>query len=125
MTDEKERDPESYAVIGAAMEVHSVLGSGFLEAVYQEAMEIELESRGVPFRSQPDLRLHYKNRELRRRYVPDFVCYDGLVVELKAEKRLTNVDEAQIINALKCAEQKVGLLINFGEASLVFRRFVN
>ena len=100
MENEEERDPRSYAVIGAAMEVHGELGSGLREGVYQEALEIELELRGIPFEAQPEIRLFYKGRKLKKYYLPDFICYGRLVVEIKAEKKLTKEDEAQIINAL-------------------------
>lgn len=118
-------DPRSYAVIGAAMEVHSVMGPGFLEAVYQEAMEIELTSRRIPYEAEPKVRLQFKGQFLKKHYRPDFLCYSDLVVEIKAQKTLMTEDQAQIINALKCTGCTTGLLINFGEPSLVFRRFVN
>jgi len=121
----EEEDPRTYAIIGAAMDVHNELGPGLLEPPYQEAMEIELEQRRVPFEAQPMIRLFYKGRELKSYYKPDFICYGEVVVEIKAQKQLTESDEAQIINALKCTRKGVGLLINFGEPSLVYRRFVN
>ena len=119
------KDPRSYAVIGAAMEVHRVMGPGFLEAVYQEAMEMELTLRRIPHEAEPTIRLQFKGQFLRKHYRPDFVCYSDLVVEIKAQKALTNEDQAQIINALRCTGCATGLLMNFGEPSLVFRRFVN
>ena len=119
------RDPKSYAVIGAAMEVHKELGPGFLEAVYQEAMEIELKARDIPFQAQPPLTLHYKGQQLNKHYIPDFICCESLVIEIKAVKELNKEHQAQILNALKAAKCKVGLLINFGEPSLVFKRYVN
>jgi GxxExxY protein len=125
MASNSDRDPRTHAIIGAAMEVHRILGPGFLETVYQEALEIELEVRAIPFVAQPKLALAYKDRTLKRCYQPDFICFDEVVVEIKAEKTLTSVDEAQVINTLKCARKRIGLLINFGESSLVWRRFVN
>lgn len=119
------RDPRTYAIIGAAMEVHRELGPGLLEPPYQEAMEMELEQRSVPFEAQPIIRIFYKGRELKSYYKPDFICHEDVVVELKVQKCLTEKDEAQIINALKCAKKETGLLINFGESSLVYRRFIN
>ena len=107
------------------MDVHNELGPGLLEPPYQESMEIELELRGIPFQAQPPLPIFYKGRELKSRYKPDFICHGDVVVELKVQKCLTERDEAQILNALKCAKKRIGLLINFGEPSLVYRRFVN
>ena len=121
----KERDPQTYAIIGAAMEVHRELGPGFFEPPYQESMEIELGLRGIAFQAQPKLTLYYKGREPKSYYKPDLICYEEVVVELKAQKCLTEKDESQIINSLKCARKRIGLLINFGEPSLVYRRFIN
>jgi GxxExxY protein len=117
---------EVYAIIGAAIEVHRVLGPGFLESVYQEAMEIELYERNIPHEPQRKLRIHYKERVLEKYFVTDFVCYDCIMVELKAEKQLTGTDEAQLINQLKAAKVRVGVLINFGSTGkLEWKRFVN
>ena len=107
------------------MEVHRELGPGFLEAVYQEAMEIELRERNIPFVSQPQVKLYYKRFEMQKFYKPDFICFDTHVVEIKAESGLTVVDEAQIINVLKSTHLKIGLLINFGQTSLKYRCFIN
>lgn len=107
------------------MEVHSELGNGFLEAVYQEALSIELEDRGIPFRSQPKLELQYKKRQLEKTYCPDFVCYDRIIVEIKALKKLTGCEEAQVINYLKATRKRVGLLMNFGSwGKLEWKRIV-
>ncbi len=124
MNEQKEKDPKTYAIIGAAMEVHREMGPGYLEAVYQECLEIELGLRKIPFDSKPQLRNHYKDRELKTYYIPDFLVYNDIVLEIKAAKCLTKVDEAQIINSLKNSRKKVGLLINFGESSLKYIRFV-
>jgi len=105
---------EVYAVVGAAMEVYNTLGPGFLEAVYQEAMEIELEERGIPFEPQKELRIIYKGRRLKKSYVADFVVYGKVIVEIKALDRLTTHDEAQLLNYLKATGVEVGVLINFG-----------
>jgi GxxExxY protein len=86
---------EVYAIIGAVMEVYNELGPGFLEAVYQEAMEIELSLRNIPHQPQRQLLLHYKGRRLKKEYVADFVCYDAIIVEIKALDKLTGKDEAQ------------------------------
>ncbi len=116
---------EVYAVIGAAVEVHKELGPGFLEAVYQEAMEIELAMRGIPFESQKSLKLCYKGQLLKKEYIPDLLCFGKLIVDLKAMDRLSGKEEAQILNYLKASGLKVGLLINFGSSpKLEWRRYV-
>jgi GxxExxY protein len=116
---------EVFAIIGAAIEVHRVLGSGFLEAVYQEAMEIESFSRILPFVSQKNLRIDYKGCLLKKEYVADFVYYNQIIVELKALDKLTGREESQILNYLKATKMKVGLLINFGSSPrLEWKRFV-
>jgi GxxExxY protein len=122
--DTKEKDPRTYAIIGVAMEVHKEMGPGFLEAVYHECLEIEFQIRNIPYISKPRLKLYYKSRQLEKYYEPDFLIYSEIVVEIKAAKSLTKNDEAQIINSLKGSKQKVGLLINFGELSLKFKRFI-
>jgi GxxExxY protein len=105
---------EVYAVIGAAIDVHKELGSGFLEAVYQEAFEIELATREVPFTAQYELRIAYKGRYLRKTYIADFFVFDSIIVEIKALERLTSREEAQLLHYLKATGMKLGLLINFG-----------
>ena len=119
------QEDETYAIIGAAMEVHKELGPGYLEAVYQEAMEIEFDLRGLPYVSQPEMRIDYKGHILKRHYVPDFLVFDSVPVELKAHSTpLSRPDQKQILNSLKCSGNKVGLLINFGRESLDYKRFV-
>jgi len=118
------RDPRTYALIGAAMEVHNQLGCGFLEPVYQEALAIEFAQRGVPFKAEVDVPIAYKGRTLNACYRADFICYDSVVVELKALRRLTGVEESQLLNYLKAGGLQVGLLLNFGSGSLEHRRFV-
>lgn len=116
---------EVYAVAGAAMEVYYNLGSGFLEPVYQEAMEIEMSLRQIPFEPQKCLKLFYKDVELRKEYFADFVCYGQIIVEIKAINQLTNIEEAQIINYLKITKTHVGMLINFGSRpKLEWKRYV-
>jgi GxxExxY protein len=102
------------AILGAAIEVHRQLGSGFLEAVYQEALEIEFETREIPFVAQKPLAIAYKGKHLQKSYCADFVCYDQIVVELKAISLLSGADEAQAINYLKATGLRVALVLNFG-----------
>ena len=105
---------ESYAVIGAALDVYYKLGSGFLEPVYQEALELEFQLRDIPFASQVDLPIVYKEFTLKKTYRADFVCYESIIVEIKALSALTPVDWAQLMNYLKASRLRVGLLFNFG-----------
>jgi GxxExxY protein len=105
---------ESYAIQGAIFEVYREMGCGFLESVYQECLEIELHSRGIPFVAQQELLLHYKSKPLRTTFIPDFVCYGQIVVELKAVKDISPEHKAQVINYLKATGMKLGLLVNFG-----------
>ena len=111
-------------VIGAAMEVHRVLGRGFLEAVYQEALEIELGARDIRFSRQPEIKIQYKRHVLAKTYQPDLVVEDRLVVELKALDRISAVEESQLLNYLKVTGIRVGLLLNFGASSLEWKRMV-
>jgi GxxExxY protein len=116
---------EVYAVIGAAIEVHRELGPGFLEAVYQEAMEIELADRGIPFLAQQPLTIHFKQHVLQKRYEPDLPCYNLVIAEMKALNQLSGADEAQLLNYLKATGLRVGLLINFGSVGkLEWKRYV-
>ena len=119
-----EKDPRTHKIIGAAMEVHNQMGPAHLEAVYQECLEIEFELQNISFISKPKLSLYYKKRKLKKFYVPDFIVFKEIVVEIKAQKMLTKDDEAQLINNLKSSRHEIGLLINFGETSLKFRRFI-
>jgi GxxExxY protein len=118
------RDPQTYEIIGAAMEVHRQLGHGFLEAVYQEALALELAAREIPFQCEVVLPVKYKGEILQCGYRADFICFDGIVVELKAISQLTGVDDAQVINELKATGFKRGLLLNFGLTSLEYKRLV-
>jgi len=106
------------------MEVHKELGCGFLEAIYQEALEREFATQGIPFRSQSVVAIAYKGKPLNKTYQPDFICYDEVIVEIKAMASLSGIEEAQLINYLKATGLKVGLLINFGSKSLEHKRFV-
>lgn len=116
---------EVYEVVGAAMEVHYQLGAGFLEPVYQEALEIELTRRRIPFAAQRRLTINYKGQPLRKEYIADLVCYEQIIVELKVIDKLTNIEVAQIINYLKATQFHVGLLLNFGSrGKLEWKRYV-
>ncbi|MGB7538250.1 MAG: GxxExxY protein [Anaerolineales bacterium] len=105
---------EVYEIIGCAIEVHRILGSGFLEAVYQEALEVELRQKEIPYTANKTLAVTYKGIRLRKEYVADFVCMDKILMELKALDGLTGREEAQVINYLKVSGFRIGLLINFG-----------
>ncbi len=105
---------ETYRIIGACFEVYKEKGCGFLEAVYQECLQVELQLQSIPFKAQQSLSLEYKGRALSRTYEPDFVCFDKIVVEIKAVSALTDEHRAQLINYLNATGLKVGLLINFG-----------
>jgi GxxExxY protein len=116
---------EVYQMVGAAMDVYYQLGRGFLEPVYQEAFEIELRRRGIPFESQCRLTIHYKGEPLRKEYIADLVCLGQIIAELKACDRLTGADEGQILNYLKATGKRVGILFNFGSpVRLEWKRYV-
>lgn len=115
---------EVFNMVGAAMEVHSTLGPGFLEAVYQEALAIEFRLRDIPFIEQPKLQLEFKGHPLKCKYIPDFICYKEIVLEIKALSRCGPNEAAQVINAIKAAKKKVGVLMNFGELSLYWKRYI-
>ena len=108
---------EVYAIVGAGMAVYNELGWGFLEAVYQEALEIELRSRNIPFESQKELQITYKSKSLKKTYIADLVCYGLIIVELKALENLSGKEQAQILNYLKATHLRVGLLVNFGNTN--------
>jgi len=115
---------ETYSVIGAAMEVHNVLGCGFLEAVYQEALEMEFNDRGIPYVAQKELPVFYKGRKLNKVYIADFVAYNKIIIEIKALAELTSRETAQLMNYLKATGSEVGLLLNFGAEKLIWDRKV-
>ena len=106
------------------MEVHRTLGMGFLEPVYQSALEVELGRRGIPFDREVELPIYYKGTPLGSRYRADFLCFDAVLVELKALDRLTKKEEAQVIHYLVASRLSRGVLFNFGAPSLQFKRFV-
>jgi GxxExxY protein len=116
---------EVYRIIGAAMDVYFRLGRGFLEPVYQEAMQIELGRRDIPFEAQCQLTIFYKGQPLKKVYVADLICFGQVIAELKACERLTGTDEGQLLNYMKATEKHVGLLINFGSpVKLEWKRYV-
>ena len=115
---------ESYKIIGAAMEVHRELGNGFLEAVYQEALAIELKRMDIRYEREVKLKVNYKGQVLSKHYEADFVCYDKIIIETKAMSKLCGEHESQVINYLKTTGFKLGLLINFGAESLEYKRLV-
>lgn len=116
---------EGYQLMAAAFEVHNEQGGGLLEEIYQECFEMELEARGVVFKSRQELAIFYKGRELKKRYIPDLFVFDGVVVELKAVAALAPEHEAQLLNYMRIAKKAVGYLINFGPlAEVEWKRFV-
>ena len=115
---------EVYEIIGAAMEVHKELGNGFLEAVYHEALEKELRNRSIPFESQMQFDIYYKNEILNKKYIADMICYGKIIIELKAVDKLSEEHYSQVINYLKASKLILGILINFGSKSLEFKRVI-
>jgi len=118
------KDGRTYRIIGAAMQVHKELGCGFLEAVYQEALGREFNLQSIPNWAQPVIEIIYKGTPLDKKYQPDYVCYEQVIVEIKAISALSGLEEAQLINYLKATGLKVGLLLNFGARSLEYKRMV-
>jgi GxxExxY protein len=119
-----QRDPQTYATLGAAMEVHSVLGFGFLENVYKQAMAIEFRLRSIPYEIEPTIAVRYKSSTLGAVFRPDFVCFGSVIVEVKALDALTMTHRAQTINYLKASTLERALLLNFGSSRLEFRRVI-
>ena len=115
---------ECYKIIGCCMDVHSNLGCGFLEAVYQEALELELIRNLIPYELESQIDIHYRGVVLDKKYYADFICYDEIILELKAVKCIEDIHVAQLINYLKATRKKVGYLINFGSKSLEYKRFI-
>jgi len=116
---------ETYKIIGACMDVHRELGCGFLEAVYQEALEKEFILRKIPFCREAEIDIMYKEILLNKKYIADFICFGEIIVELKAVQAFDSTHEAQILNYLKASNLYIGLLINFGQKSLQQKRMLN
>jgi GxxExxY protein len=117
-------EDETYQIIGAAQEVHKELGSGFLEVIYQDALEIEFQNRSIDFKREYPLPVYYKDKKLSRTFYIDFLCFDKIVIETKATKNLVDEFYAQVIHYLKATQFKLGLLINFGETGLKVKRII-
>ena len=107
---------ESYKVVGAAFKVYNALGHGFLEAVYQEALEIEFQRQGIPYEREKELKIQYEGVELKQTYKADFVCFGKIIVELKAVNVLDDAHRSQVYNYLHATGYKLGLLLNFGNS---------
>jgi GxxExxY protein len=114
MNDELIYRDECYRIVGACLAVHTDKGNGFTEPVYQDALEIEMELTGIPFDAQHNYPIQYRGRQLRHTYTPDLVCFDLIIVELKAAKALIDEHRAQVLNYLKVTGLQLGLLVNFG-----------
>ena len=115
---------EVHKIIGAAMAVHRYFGCGFTEKVYQDALEVELRNQNIPYARETELHAVYNGQELASTFKPDFVCYNKIIVELKAVQELDDIHRAQALNYGKVAESEIALLINFGETSLKFERYL-
>ena len=119
-----EKDELTGKIINACMEVHNELGNGFLEPVYQEALEEEFKIQGIPYVREKLLPIMYKGKQLKKEYYADFVCYDDIIVELKAVSVLSKPHKAQVLNYINAANKEIGLLINFGETKLKWERII-
>ena len=123
-TDKNIGDKQTYNIIGAAIAVHNKLGCGFLEAVYQEALEKQFQLQGIPYEREKHLPIFYMEKQLETHYQVDFVCFEMVIVELKALQQLSETEDAQVINYLKASGLHKALLINFGTQSLQHKRLV-
>ena len=116
---------ESYKIIGLCMKIHKELGAGFFESVYQEALEIEFQKNNIPFKKEKKLPVYYNDQPLKKYFRADFICYDSIVLELKATKHSVEADIRQTLNNIKATNFKLGILINFCTPSLTYKRVVN
>jgi len=116
---------ESYAIIGAAMEVHNQLGCGFIEKVYQDALEIEFGLKGIPYNREKHLPILYKGQQIKHDYYADFICFDKIVIECKAVSEILDIHKAQTLNYMKINNLKLGIIINFSQQSLEYKRIIN
>ncbi len=121
----KKKDEQTYAILGAAIEVHKTLGPGFLEPVYQEALAMEFKLRGIPYQREVQLPINYKGQKLNTFYKADFICFNEIIVELKALDMLTVLEQSKVINYLKSSGLQRSLLLNFGTNSLQYKRLVH
>ena len=116
---------EVYKIQGAIFEVYKEVGTGFLEAVYQESLEAELSLRDIPFEAQKEMIIHYKGKPLKQTYKPDLICYNKIIVEIKAVKAIAPEHQAQILNYLRATEMELGLLVNFeSHSKATIKRFI-
>ncbi|MDD2889705.1 MAG: GxxExxY protein [bacterium] len=115
---------EVYQIVGAAMEVSKILGRGFLEPVYQEALEIEFKNKQIPYEAQKKLLIKYGNIVLKKEYIADFFCFEKIIVEIKALNKITSTEESQLLNYLKASNLQLGLIINFGNSKLEWKRLI-
>jgi GxxExxY protein len=115
---------ETYEIIGLCMEVHKILGKGFNEIIYKEALQYEFTKKKIPFEREKEYNIEYKDIILSKRYFADFVVFDEIILEIKAISQLTSSDTGQTLNYLACSKNKIGLVINFGDDSLKYRRVI-
>ena len=115
---------EAYKIVGAMMSVHNELGCGFLEAIYQEALEMEFQLQGIPYEREKELEVRYKGNVIGKKYKADFICYNIIIVELKAVDKILPEFKAQTLNYMKMSNSKLGILANFGQTSLEIQRLV-
>ncbi|NSW93822.1 MAG: GxxExxY protein [Bacteroidales bacterium] len=116
---------ESYRIIGSCLAVYNKLGSGFLESVYQEALEIQFNKDKIPFEKEKKLRIKFDDKQLDKFFKADYVCFDSIIVELKATPFIHKNDIAQVLNYLRATDMRLGILVNFGEKSLTYKRVIN
>ncbi|HET8810411.1 MAG TPA: GxxExxY protein [Flavobacteriaceae bacterium] len=116
---------ESYKIIGACMKVHRTLGAGFLEAIYEEALEKEFKKQNIPFQRQVKLDVFYESEKLNKFYKADFICFNEIIIEIKSVQMLPAIFYSQLKNYLSATKKELGLLVNFGELSLNYKRILN